>query len=112
MTIGTLIKKTAPQSLPVIQLNQPGCCSSSPPSTGPSATAAPTAPAHAPMALPRSCGGKTTVMMARVVGSTAAPPTPMMARKPMSIPGVVAKALAAEASAKTMSPITRIRLRP
>ena len=38
-----LIGRTDPQSLPVSQLNQFGCSSSSPPRTGPIATAAPTA---------------------------------------------------------------------
>ena len=94
------MRKTEPQSLPVSQLLHSGCSSRMPPSTGPRATAAPTAPAHAPMALPRSCGGNTTVMMASVVGRTAAPPTPMSARKAMSMPGVVANAQAADAMPK------------
>ena len=111
-TIGTLIRNTAPQSLPVIQFDHWGCCRIRPPSTGPSATAAPTAPAHAPMALPRSWGGKTTVMMARVVGRTAAPPTPMSARKPISMAGVDEKAQATDATAKMTSPITNTFLRP
>ena len=69
MTIGTLIKKTPPQSLLVSQRVHSGFSSSRPPSTGPRATAAPTAPAQAPIAFPRSCGGKTTVMTARVTGA-------------------------------------------
>ncbi len=112
MTIGTLMRKTPPQSLFVSQLVQLGFSSSRPPSTGPSATAAPTAPAQAPIALPRSCGGKTTVMIASVTGSTAAPPMPMSPRKTMSSVGDVANAQAAEATAKITRPMTRIFLRP
>ena len=110
--IGRLMRKTEPQSLPVSQLLQYGCSRRMPPSTGPSATAAPTAPAQAPMALPRSCGGKTTVMIARVVGRTAAPPTPMRARNAISMPGVVAKAQAVDAMTKMTRPIIRTFLRP
>ncbi len=64
------------------------------------------------MAFPRSCGGNTTVMMASVVGRTAAPPTPMSARKAMSIPGVVAKAQAVDAMTKMTRPMMRTFLRP
>src|SRR5205085_1133955 len=39
MTIGTLMRKTEPQSLPVSQLVQAGYCRSRPPRTGPRATA-------------------------------------------------------------------------
>ena len=111
-TIGTFTRNTDPQSLPVSQLDQPGCCSKMPPNTGPKATAPPTAPAHRPIALPRSCGGKTTVMIANVTGSTAAPPTPMSARKPIKASGVGANAHAVEARTKMISPVTRTRFRP
>ena len=112
ITIGTLMRKTAPQSLPVSQFVQDGCSRSRPPSTGPSAMAAPTEPAQAPIALPRSCGGKTTVMIASVTGMTAAPPIPMSPRKRMSISGDEANAQAADATPKMMRPMTRMRLRP
>ena len=112
MTIGTLMRKTEPQSLPVSQFDHCGCSSSTPPSTGPRATAAPTAPAQVPIALPRSCGGNTTVMMASVVGSTAAPPTPMTARKPMSIGAEPEKAHIADANPNRMSPMRSTFLRP
>lgn len=80
MTIGTLMKKTEPQSLPVSQLNQLGCSSSRPPSTGPMATAPPTAADQMPIARPRSCGGKMTVTIDSDTGMTEAPPTPISAR--------------------------------
>ena len=106
------MRKTEPQSFPVSQLLHSGCSRRMPPSTGPSATAAPTAPAQAPIALPRSWGGKTTVMIARVVGRTAAPPTPMRARNAISMPGVVANAQAADATTKMTRPMMRTFLRP
>ena len=112
MMMGTFTRKTEPQSLPVSQFVHSGYCSSRPPSTGPSATAAPTAPAHSPIARPRSCGGNTTVMMASVVGITAAPPMPMIARKAMSHAEVGAKAQKADATQKITSPMTSTRLRP
>ena len=112
MTIGTLMKKTEPQSLPVSHWNQFGCSSSSPPRTGPSATAPPTAAAQMPMALPRSCGGKITVMIDSEIGITEAPPIPISARNAISSPGLVAKALNADAAPNSTRPISRIFLRP
>jgi hypothetical protein len=44
--------------------------------------------AHTPIARPRSAGGKTLVMTARVVGWTAAPPMPMTARQAISSSGL------------------------
>ena len=112
ITMGTLMRKTEPQSLPVSQWVQCGFCSSSPPRTGPSATAPPTAAAQRPIALPRSCAGKTIVMMASVTGSTAAPPIPITPRKTISMEAVGAKAQTADAMPKRASPIERIFLRP
>ena len=64
------------------------------------------------MALPRSCGGKTTVMMAKVVGITAAPPMPITALKPMSMPEETENAHTADAAAKRTKPMIKIFLRP
>jgi hypothetical protein len=58
--------------------------SSAPPTTGPIATARPTAPAQTPIALPRSRGSKTLEMIDSVDGMTAAPPMPMSARAQIS----------------------------
>ena len=48
------------------------CSSSAPPTTGPIATARPTAPAQMPMAWPRSRGSKTFEMIDSVDGMIAA----------------------------------------
>ena len=80
---GTLIRKTEPHQK---------FSSSAPPTTGPIATARPTAPAQTPMALPRSRGSKTFEMIDRVDGMTAAPPMPSSARAQISWPGVCAYA--------------------
>ena len=51
-----------------------------PPTTGPMASASALTPAHVPIALPRSCGGKALVMIERVAGIMNAAPTPWAAR--------------------------------
>lgn len=50
--------------------------------------------------------------MAKVVGITAAPPTPITARKPISMPALDEKAQIAEAAANSTKPKIRIFLRP
>ena len=112
MTIGTLTRNTEPHLFPSNHSNHEGCCKSMPPKTGPSAIAAPTAAAQAPIALPRSWGGNTTVIIARVVGSTAAPPTPITARIPISIPELAENAAIADATPKIVRPMIRTFLRP
>jgi hypothetical protein len=77
-TMGTLIRKTEPHQK---------CSSSTPPSTGPIATARPTAPAQTPMARGRSRGSKTLAMIERVAGMTAAAPRPISARAAISWSG-------------------------
>ena len=110
--MGTLTKNTEPQSLPVSQLMSHGCSSSRPPAIGPMATAAPTDPAHTPIARPRSCGGNTTVRMASEIGRTDAPLAPMMTRNAMSWPGESAKAHSADEAANRISPMMSTVLRP
>ena len=100
---GTPIRKTAPHQK---------CSSTAPPASGPPATAIPAVPAHTPMARPRSRGGNTLVMTARVVGWTAAPPMPMTARQPISSIGLSLNAANTEPSAKMLRPISRTRFRP
>src|SRR3954462_7734677 len=51
-----------------------------PPTTGPMASARAETPAHVPMALPRSCGGKAVEMIDRGAGSISAAPPPCTAR--------------------------------
>jgi hypothetical protein len=55
---------------------QETCSTSTPPSTGPIASASAETPAHMPIARPRSCGGKTFVMIDSVAGIMSAAPTP------------------------------------
>ena len=104
MTTGTLTRKTEPHQKPA--------CSRAPPVIGPIATAMPVAPAQIPMALPRSAGSKTLVMIDRVAGRTAAPPMPISARIAMSISGDVEYAEASEAAPNRARPSMRMRLRP
>ncbi len=52
------------------------------------------------------------MMIANVVGKTAAPPIPITARNPINICGVEANAQAAEDKPNTIKPTTRMRLRP
>ncbi|CAB4683019.1 unannotated protein [freshwater metagenome] len=52
------------------------------------------------------------MMMANVVGSTAAPPMPISALKPMSMPEETENAHTAEAAAKRIKPMIRIFFRP
>ncbi len=47
-----------------------------PPTTGPIASAIAETPAHVPIALPRSCGGKALVMIESVIGIISAEPQP------------------------------------
>jgi hypothetical protein len=88
------------------------CSSTAPLASGPPATAIPAAPAHTPIARPRSPSGKTLVMTARVVGWTAAPPMPMTARQAISSPGLLLNAPSSEPAVKTDSPISSTRRRP
>ena len=101
--IGMLIRNTEPHQK---------CSSRNPPSRGPSATAPPTAAAQIPIALPRSAGGKITVMIDSVTGSTEAPPMPISPRAMISCIGVWANALSRDAAANSMSPMIRILRRP
>ena len=68
--IGTFRKKTDSQPR----------CSTIRPTVGPRASARPDIPAHRPIALARSWGGKVTVMIDSVPGISRAAPTPWNAR--------------------------------
>ena len=59
---------------------------SAPPTTGPIASASADTPAQVPIALPRSSGGKVTVMIESVAGIMNAAPTPWTARPAISQP--------------------------
>ncbi len=84
---GTVMRKIAPHQK---------CSRTAPLASGPPATASPAVAAQMPIARPRSPGGKTLVITARVAGWTAAPPTPMTARHAMSSPGLVLNAPSSE----------------
>src|SRR5437764_9195218 len=102
-TIGTLIRKTEPHQYR---------SSSAPPTTGPMATASPTAPAHTPMARARSRGSNTFEMIDSVAGRTAAAPMPMTARAAMSWLGSWAYAEASDARPNSPRPASRTSRRP
>ncbi len=79
---------------------------------GPSTPARPAVPAHTPMALPRSPGGKTLVMIDSVAGMMNAPPMPMNARVAISWSALFANADASEPIPNTTSPICSAPRRP
>ena len=83
-----------------------------PPTTGPSATARPPMPPHAPSARPRFSAGTAALRMVSVSGVTIAPPTPCSARAAFSTSIDGASAANAEAAVKIASPITNSRRRP
>jgi hypothetical protein len=91
---------------------QPNRSSSRPELTRPRTAPAPATPIQAPTAFARCCTGNDDVMIDRVVGITMAAPTPISARAPISGPGVVHRAAAAEADPKISSPRTSSGLRP
>ena len=74
--MGTATKKTDPHQKPASRRM--------PLISGPMAPPAPANPAQMAMALDRSCGGNTTVMIDRVAGMISAAPMPMTARMPIS----------------------------
>ena len=101
--IGTLIQKIHCQESP---------STTAPPTSGPIATARPLMPPHAPSATPRRSAGTAFERMVRVNGITIAAPMPWTARAAISRFMLGASAAAAEATVKSASPITNIRLRP
>ena len=82
MPIGTLMKK--------IQF-QLTCSVSSPPTSGPIASAIAETPAQMPIAVPRCRGGKVAVMIDSVAGFISAPPRPWTTRAPIRTPPLGAK---------------------
>ena len=101
--MGTLIQKIQCHEMP---------CTTAPPTSGPSATAAPEMPDHTPNASPRRSAGKAAASSVSVSGVTAAAPAPWTARAVTSRPVVGASAAAAEAAVKSESPARNMRLRP
>ncbi len=103
MMIGMFTRNTDPHQK---------CSSRRPDAIGPSAAPEPEMPAHRAIALARSRVGKTFVRIDSVDGMTNAAPMPMIARAPMSIPGVSDRAPRVEPRANTRRPACRAPLRP
>ena len=83
-----------------------------PPTTGPIASATALIPAHVPIALPRSSGGKAFVMIERVAGIMNAAPTPCAARPATSHASVCENAMNRLEAPKTATPTRNQRRRP
>ncbi len=81
--IGTLTKKIHSQPMPEVMI---------PPSTGPTATAAPVTAPKTPNAVPRSLPWKAWAISASEVANIIAPPVPCTARARLSISGVLGQA--------------------
>ncbi len=102
-TIGTLTKNTDPHQK---------CSSRMPLDKGPIAPPAPANPAQIAIALPRSSGGKTTVMIDSVAGITSAAPTPITERKAMTKAAESANDATIAAVPKMARPVSSAPLRP
>ena len=101
--IGTLTKKIASQPRPSV---------STPPTSGPTATAAPVVAPHSPSAVPRSGPWKATARSASAVANMSAPPTPWSARARLSMSGEPASPQSRDAAVKIAIPVTNTRRRP
>jgi hypothetical protein len=88
------------------------CSVSSPPTTGPIASASAETPAHVPIARPRSAGGKALVTIESVAGIMKAAPIPCTARLITSQASFGAKPAVADESANTLTPKKKARRRP
>ena len=101
--IGTLTRKIA---------SQPMCSTTTPPTSGPIATAAPVVAPQIPNAVPRSGPWKACAMSASDVANIAAPPTPCRPRARFSNVGVPAAAHRTDAAVKSTRPAVKTRRRP
>ena len=102
-TNGTLTRNTQRQS---------ATSTSTPPTTGPSASPSPATADQIPAALARSSGGKSTTSKDSAGGITHAAATPISARAAISSPTVCAAAASTDVTAKPISPSTNTRRRP
>ena len=103
MPNGTFTKKIQRQDRPVV---------STPPASGPIATATPVTPPQMPNAVPRSLPRKASASRASETANMIAPPTPCRARDSCSISVLAAKPHRADASVKTTRPTRYSRRRP
>ena len=83
-----------------------------PPSTGPRTLPAPQVTALNPIAMPRSCDGKTSVIIAIAFAESIAPPRPCNTREAISIVSLTARPQATEPIVKMMKPRLYMRTRP
>lgn len=100
---GTLIRNTEPHQK---------CCSSQPPTIGPSGNPTPSAPTHTAIARRRWSGPNRVGRIPSDSGTMIAAPMPMTARAAISEPVDPLKAAQAEAATKATKPISSSRLRP
>ena len=104
---GTLIRKIVRQPRPATSQAM-----SAPPRIGAPTTARPIVGPNAPNALPRSSGGNVALRMPKPCGISIAPSRPCATRKPISMPGEVARPHSADAATNPMSPRRNMRRRP
>jgi hypothetical protein len=103
MPIGTLTKKIHSQPIPEVMM---------PPTSGPTATAAPVTAPNTPNAIPRSRPWKAWAIKASDVAYMSAPPVPWSPRARLSIRALEESPHTAEAPVNTIRPITNSRRRP
>ena len=101
--IGTFTKKIHRQDRPEV---------STPPSSGPIATARPVTAPQTPNAVPRSLPRKASASSASDTANMIAPPTPCKARDSCSISVLTAKPHSTDAQVNTARPIRYSRRRP
>ena len=101
--IGTLTKKIQRQEMPLV---------STPPRTGPTATATPVVAPNAPNATPRSRPWNAEAISARAVANMAAPPIPWKARESWRKKMSCAAPQAIEPAMNRAAPITKTLRRP
>ena len=75
-------------------------------------TASPVMPSSVPIAVPRFSTGDAATTIARLTGTTMAPPQPWMTRAQSRKPTPGASAASADPATNTPSPTTSIRRRP
>ena len=88
------------------------CSVSTPPTSGPIASAIADTPAQMPIAVPRCFGGNVAVMIDSVAGFISAPPNPCTTRAPIRKPPLGARPHASDAPVKTTRPVMNISRRP
>ncbi len=101
--MGRLRKKMASHPSPSV---------STPPTSGPIATAPPSVAPHTPNAVPRSRPWKSCASRASEVANIIAPPAPWTPRARLRNRGLVARPHRAEEAVNTINPVRKTRWRP